>query len=191
VLEGLQNLALAAGSLLVPTLVALGGASAALVGVSAVLPLVAALAFRGLRTIDRRARVPVAELALLRSMPVFAGLSAPVLEGVARSLVPERVAADEVLIREGDPGDRYYAIAGGTFAVSRDGRELRTVGRADGVGEIALLRDVPRTATVVALEDAHVYSLGKAPFLAAVTGHAPVERVAQERLSETPTPTGA
>ena len=90
VLEGLQNAGLAGGSLLVPVLVALGGAPAALLGVAALLPLMAVVAFRRLRTIDEHARVPVAELNLLRCMDTFAGLPAPALEGLARSYARRR-----------------------------------------------------------------------------------------------------
>ena len=183
VLEALQDAALAAGSLLVPVLVALGGAPLALVGVAALLPLMAVLTFRRLRTIDAHARVPVAELNLLRCMETFAGLPAPALEGLARSLHPQEVAAGEVLIRQGDLGEHYYAISGGTLDVSIDGRHVTTVGRGHGVGEIALLREVPRTASVTARTDAHVYALEKAPFVAAVTGHAPLEHVMDERLA--------
>jgi MFS family permease len=184
VLEGLQDAGLAAGSLLAPLLVALGGAPAALVGLAALLPLVALATFRGLRTIDRRARVPVVELSLLRAMPIFAGLSAPTLEGLAAGMQSRALAAGEALIVQGDHGDAFHAIAGGELDVSVDGRLVRTVGRGDGVGEIALLRDVPRTASVVARIPSHVFSLGKAPFLAAVMGHAPVRALAAERLAE-------
>jgi MFS family permease len=182
-LEGLQNVGMAAGSLLVPLLVALGGPTAALLGVAAILPLIAVTAGRSLLAIDGRARVPVVELNLLRTMPMFAGLAAPSLEGVAGSLQPRTVEPGETLIRQGDPGDAFYAIAGGTLDVEIDGSRVRTVGRGDGVGEIALLRDLPRTATVVAREPSHVFALGREPFLAAVARHAPLHELADARLT--------
>ena len=83
-----------------------------------------------------------------------------------------------VLIRQGDPGDDYYAIAAGELDVEQDGHFLRRCGRADGVGEIALLREVPRTATVTAHTAATVYRLSREPFLTAVLGHAPTRRQA-------------
>jgi Cyclic nucleotide-binding domain/Major Facilitator Superfamily len=184
VLEGLQDAALAAGSLLAPALVAAGGASLALIGTAAVLPLVALVAFRRLRHIDQKARIPVVELSLLRAMPIFAGLPAPALEGLAGSLNPRAVGVGEVLIRQGEIGEEFFAIAGGELDVDVDGLVVRTVSRGDGVGEIALVRDCPRTASVVARTEAHVFSLAKGPFLAAVSGHAPVHVLVEERLVE-------
>jgi CRP-like cAMP-binding protein len=136
--------------------------------------------------------VPVVQIALLRSLPLFAELPAPALEGLARALTPVTVPAGTVLIREGDPGDAYYAIAAGEFDVSQAGHPLRHCGRGEGVGEIALLRDVPRTATVVAHTDATVYKLDRDPFLTAVVGHAPTQRqadrIADDRLATSTTP---
>ena len=83
-----------------------------------------------------------------------------------------------VLIRQGDPGGSYYAIAEGELDVLQDGQLLRRCGRGEGVGEIALLRAIPRTATVIAHTDATVYELDREPFLTAVLGHAPTLRQA-------------
>jgi MFS family permease len=178
VLEGLVMAGLAVGSLLVPLLVYLGGSRLALLGVAAVLPLAAVAGGRGLLTLDAEAPVPVVEIALLRSIPLFAELPAPAIEGLAAALVPVEVPAGTVLIRQGDPGDDYYAIAAGELDVEQDGRFLRRCGRGDGVGEIALLREVPRTATVTAHTAATVYRLSREPFLTAVLGHAPTRRQA-------------
>jgi hypothetical protein len=184
-LEGLAMAGLAAGSLLAPALVALDGAPAALIGLALVLPLVAGLAFRELLRIDQRATVPAVELSLVRSMPIFAGLAAPALEGLAASLRPRTLAPGEVLMRQGEPGRRFYAIAGGELDIAVDGMHLCTRRRGDGVGEIALLRSVPRTASVVARTEAQLFGLDKEPFLAAVTGHPPAAAVGEERLQET------
>jgi CRP-like cAMP-binding protein len=141
------------------------------------------LAARRLLAIDRAATVPVVELGLLRRLPMFAPLGAPQLEALARVLAPLSRPRGEVIIRQGDPGDRFYLVADGELAVSAGGR-LR---RGDGFGEIALLRDIPRTATVTASTDVQLYSLAKEPFLEAVTGHptvrAEAERVVAERLA--------
>jgi hypothetical protein len=169
---------LAAGALLVPGLVHLGGSRLALLGVAAVLPLAAAVGGRGLFSLDSGTPVPVVEIALLRSLPLFAELPAPALEGLARALTPVTVPAGTVLIRQGEPGDAYYAIAAGEFEVRQNGHLLRHCGRGEGVGEIALLRDIPRTAAVVAHTDATVYKLDREPFLTAVLGHAPTQRQA-------------
>jgi len=175
-LEGLVMAGLAVGSLLVPLLMHLGGSRLALLGVAAVLPLAAACGGRALFHLDAEAPVPVVEIALLRSIPLFAELPAPALEGLAAALVPTEVPAGEVLIRQGEQGDAYYAIAAGQFDVHQDGSFLRQCGRGEGVGEIALLRSVPRTATVVAHTDATVYKLAREPFLTAVLGHAATQR---------------
>ena len=182
VLEGLAMASLAVGALLVPLLVHTVGARAAVACTGAILPLVLVASFARLRALDASATAPVVEIALLRSIPLFAPLGAPALESLARSLVPLEVPAGTDVLREGDPGDRYYAIADGELRVSV-GRVLR---RGDGFGEIALLADVPRTATVTALTAARLFALGKDDFLAAVTGHPAArreaDRLVQERL---------
>jgi CRP-like cAMP-binding protein len=128
-----------------------------------VLPLAATAGGRRLFGLDSDAPVPAVEIALLRSLPLFAELPAPALEGLAGALTQAAVPAGTVLIRQGDPRDAYYAIAAGQFDVLQDGRFLRPCGRGEGVGEIALLRGVPRTATVTARTDATVYGLGREP----------------------------
>jgi MFS family permease len=189
-LEGLTMAGLALGALLVPLLVYLGGSRAALLGVAAVLPLAAAIGGRALFGLDAGAPVPVVEIALLRSLPLFAELPAPAIEGLAAALVPIHLPASAVLIREGEPGDAYYAIAAGELDVLRDGRFLRRCGRGEGVGEIALLRAIPRTATVTAHTPATVYELDRDPFLTAVLGHAPTQRQA-DRIADTRLAAGA
>jgi hypothetical protein len=189
-LEGLTMAGLAVGALLVPALVHLGGSRLALLGVAAVLPLAAAVGGRGLFGLDSGTSVPVVEIALLRSLPLFAELPAPVLEGLAGALIPATVPAGTVLIRQGDPGDAYYAIAAGELDVWRDGHLLHRCGRGEGVGEIALLRDIPRMATVVAHTAATVYALDREPFLTAVLGHAPTLREA-DRITDALLATGA
>lgn len=190
--EGLTMAGLAVGALLVPVLVHLGGSRVALLGVAAVLPLAAAAGGRALFGLDTGTPVPVVQIALLRSLPLFADLPAPELEGLAAALTPVTVPEGTTLIRQGDPGDAYYAIAAGELDVSQDGHPLGRCGRGEGVGEIALLRDVPRTATVVARTDATIYKLDREPFLTAVLGHAPTrrqaDRIADIRLAAGPAP---
>jgi hypothetical protein len=177
VLEGLSMAGLAIGSLLTPALIAALGARTAIVCLGCVLPIAAVLTGRRLLVIDRTATVPVVELGLLRSLPLFAPLGAPQLEALARALVPVPCERGECVVREGDPGDCFYVVADGELAVSA-GRVLR---RGDCFGEIALLRDVPRTATVTAATEVRLYSLAREPFLEAVTGH-PATRMEAERI---------
>jgi len=121
------------------------------------------------------------EIALLRAIPLFAELPVPAIEGLAAALTPADVPAGTVLMKQGDPGDAYFVIAAGLFDVTQGGRFLRTCGRGEGAGEIALLRAIPRTATVTARTDATVYRLGREPFLTAVLGHAATQRQAEGR----------
>lgn len=175
---------LAAGSLLISLLVAAGGPRAALVGVGLLLPAAALLFAARLAVVDAGAKVPVVEIALLRSMRLFAPLPAPAIEGVAHALEAADAADGTVIVREGDPGDRFYAVADGEVEVSHKGMRVARIGRGDGFGEIALLQDVPRTATVTAIGAVRLYALEKEPFLTAVTGHAPAARVADELIAE-------
>jgi len=179
VLEGFTMAGLAVGALLVPALAHLGGSRLAVLGVAAVLPLAAVAGGRAVFRLDAGTAVPVVEIALLRSLPLFAELPAPAIEGLAAALRPVRLEAGAVLIRQGDPGDAYFAIAAGELDAEQDGRFLGRYGRGDGVGEIALLRAVPRTATVTAHTAATVYQLDRDLFLTAVLGHAPTRRQAE------------
>jgi hypothetical protein len=192
VLEGLTMAGLALGALLVPALMALGGSRLALLGVAAVLPLAGLAGGRALLSLDAGVPVPVVQIGLLRSLPLFAELPPPAIEGLAAALTAVHVPAGTVLIREGDPGDIYYAIAAGELDASQDGRFLRRCGRGEGVGEIALLRAIPRTATVTARTDATVYELSRDLFLTSVLGHAATRRqadhIADTRLAAGPAP---
>ena len=188
VAEALAMAGLAVGSALVPLLVATGGTATAVVGTAVILPVVALVGGRALVAVDATAHVPVVEIALLRSLRIFRVLPAPALECLARSLELVRLAAGEVLIREGEPGDRFYAVAGGRLQVTIAGVPVAANVRGDGIGEIALLYGVPRTATVTSASPATVFALSRAAFLAAVAGHTPTARaataVADERLNQ-------
>jgi hypothetical protein len=170
-LESLTMAGRAVGSVLVPVLVLLGGSEAALLGLALVLLLGAATGGRRLFTVDAEADVPVVEITLLRSMRLFSALGPPALEAVARALQRQDVAPGTHLITEGETGDFYYAIGSGEVHVLREGRSLGHRVRGDGVGEVALLRDVPRTATIVAATPVTAYVLDRESFLTAVVGH--------------------
>ncbi|HEX4036131.1 MAG TPA: cyclic nucleotide-binding domain-containing protein [Solirubrobacteraceae bacterium] len=188
-LEGSDMAAYALGSLLVPALAAIDGPRAAVIGVGLVLPVVLVLGLRRLLSIDAHATVPVVQIGLLRGSELFSALPAPALEALAHDMVPAHARGGEVILAEGDHGDRYFMIADGEVAVSRAGTQLRKLSRGEGFGEIALLHDVPRTATVTATAETALYMLEKPSFLAALTGHAPsagrAELIAGERLART------
>jgi MFS family permease len=180
--------AVALGSVAAPALVEVAGPRGALVVVGAILPLLTLLSWRGLVEIDKTVAAPTAELALVDDVPMFAPLSIAAKEYMARRLVSVPVSAGDVVIRAGDPGDRFYIVADGDFDVLADGAD-RKLGVGDYFGEIALLRDVPRTATIRAVVDGQLYALERAGFLAAVTSHSAArvagEAVVEERLTGT------
>ena len=180
VVEGCTTAGLALGSLLVPALVALGGDTLALVGAAAILPL-ATLALAGpIVRLEASAPDHSAELAALRATPLFAALPLPQLEQLAASLQRVEVPAGANLITEGGVGMHYFLVTEGQIAVSQGRRHLRDLGPGTGVGEIALLRDVPCTATVRATSPVVAFQLAREPFLATITGNAEVRRRATD-----------
>jgi len=169
--EGLSMAALAVGSAVAPILVVTLGVDATFVLAGLTLPVVALLVLRRIRTVDHDARLAdPADVALLRGTPIFEPLGPASIERVARNLVPVEAGPGTIVIREGEPGDRFYVIEEGAMEVSRHGEPLAKLGPGDFFGEIALLRNVPRTATVTASGFASLRSLDRAQFLAAVTG---------------------
>jgi MFS family permease len=176
----------AVGSIFAPLLVDLIGARAAFVAVGAILPLLALVTYSRLSEIDRTV-APAPELGLIEQVPMFAPLSCAAKERVAANLVPVSVQAGDVVIRAGDVGDRFYIVGEGELDILADGRH-KTAHEAAYFGEIALLRDVPRTATVTATVDSELYALQRDDFLEAVTGveaaHAAGHAVAEQRLAQ-------
>ena len=184
VLHTLIYASVAVGGAVTPVLIALLGNRGALVLVGAFLPALALLSWPVLARIDREARTRTRELELLRALPIFAPLPAQTLERLARDLRPRMFSAGETVVREHDPGEEFYVVAGGRLAVSQDGSTLGELGPGECFGEIALLRDVPRTATVTVLEDAELYALDRERFVGAVSGHAESESAAETLVSE-------
>ena len=170
ILESIDMLGLALGSLYVSLLVALGGTTAAILGVGALMPVIVLLLLRPILGADARATVPIVQIGLLRRMPLFQPLPPPELEGVARVMEPLAASTGEVLIREGEPGDLFYVIADGEVRVSTASGFESMLEHGDGFGEIALLNDSPRTATVTAIAETSLYTLTGEDFLRAVTG---------------------
>lgn len=181
VLEGVEMAGLAVGSLAVPGLIAAGGTAAALVAIGAALSIGSVAAVAALGDLADGLAVPETVIALLRRGPLFVALGLPVLEDLARGLTSIAVAPGESVVREGEPGDRYYLVAAGELVVSVGGREIRRLHESDGFGEIALLRDGIRTATVTARGPATVHSLARIPFLDAL-GASRHARVAAEAV---------
>jgi hypothetical protein len=173
VLESVFLGTVALGAVVAAALVEGAGPEVALVVSGAFLPVMAALAWRPLSRIDAAAPGPAPEIELLRRVPFLAPLPETTLERLAASLERRSVPAGETVIRQGDPGDLFYVIEDGEVDIEIDGETVHRRGPGEFFGEIALLRDVPRTATVRARTDVSLLTLERDEFVAAVTGHAP------------------
>jgi MFS family permease len=169
-LEGLIALTVGLGSVVAPLMIEALGVERSLVVTGLILPLVAISIASIVRRADGAAVVPERELGLLRSIPFFAPLPMTSLEALASALTARHVAAGTTLIREGEAGTQFHMLSSGAADVTSGGHLLRRIRGGDGCGEIALLRDVPRTATVTVTVDAEVYDLDRDSFLEAVTG---------------------
>jgi MFS family permease len=187
VMFGCATAGMGIGAIAAPGLIDAFGVRGALVATGLLLPTLVLLSLPALRRIDAHAGAPTEELAILDEVPMFAPLPVVAKEQLAQNLMAMEVHAGEAIIREGDMGDRFYVLARGHVAVSSGGRRLGELGPGDSFGEIALLRDVPRTATVTAVDEVGLYSLDRAHFLEAATGHAAGreagEAVVEERLA--------
>jgi MFS family permease len=172
VLESIMLAAIGIGSIGAPALIALVGERPAIVATGLMLPVAVGLTGRWLIRLDTAPAATAAHVQLLRELVVFAPLSLPALEGIAVHLRPVAVAEDTVVVREGDAGDDFYIVEEGTLAVTVGAEPRPPIHPGGFFGEIALLRDTPRTATVRATSDCRLLALGRDQFLAAVTGHA-------------------
>ena len=170
--------ALALGSIATPVLVRELGPRTAFIFVGCLLPVLTLAGFRRMRKLDDLA-APSRQQLLVDGVPMFVPLSLAAKERLATKLVPVDVAADTTIVRAGEVGDRFYLVDSGTVRIELEGGQ-RQSGAGDYFGEIALLRDVPRTATVTAETEARLFALERADFLAAVTGHALAEAAARD-----------
>ena len=190
VLHSLFFVTTAVGAILAPRLIDLIGVRWSLVAVGAVLPVLTAATRIPLVKLDDTAVDRARELELLQSIPIFSPLPPAVLESLAARLVPVRAVAGETLVRQGEAGDRFYVVSSGEVGVEIDGKPRGVQGPGEHFGEIALIRDVPRTATVTARTDVELLALERDDFVAAVTGHAAsaeaAEAVVGARLGVSP-----
>ena len=166
---GMAMGAVAIGSVAAPVLVRAIGPRPAFLVVGLFLPLVTVAAYRGLTRLDLIV-APSEEFVVIDSVPLFAPLSLATKERLATKLIQVLVVAGERVIRAGDAGDCFYVVASGELDVDANGRQKKLYAN-DYFGEIALLRDVPRTATVTASADSRLHALQRHDFLTAVTGH--------------------
>jgi hypothetical protein len=166
---GLAMGAVAIGSFVATAILSLIGLRPAFLVVGAILPVLILVSHRRLVEIDSEV-APAPQLALIDGVAIFAPLSLVAKERIASHLVQVDVAAGDVVIRAGEVGNRFYIVGTGGLTIDVGSRGVRA-GPGDFFGEIALLRDVPRTATVRADTDARLYALERDDFLAIVTGH--------------------
>jgi MFS family permease len=182
VFEGIVGAGLVAGSLLAPVLLASFDTRGALAITGAILPITALIVYGRIGTADRVAVVDEDRLQLLRAVPVFEELPLTAFERLAGALEPLEFQAGDTIIREGDQGDRFVVIDSGEVQVSVAGEPMSRLGHGAGVGEIALLRRSPRTATVTALTPVRAYGIACHAFVAAVSG--PAAAAVTERIAE-------
>ena len=178
VLETVFLLTVAVGAAVTPVLIDAVGAKTSLISIGCFLPVVIALTWGRLAAVDAASSVPERELALLRGISFFEPLPVPVVEGLARKLQPLRVVAGTAVIRQGDVGDRFYIVADGRVEIRIDDAVVNVIEPGGYFGEIALLRDVPRQASAVALTECELFALEGDDFVIAVTGHGPSSEAA-------------
>ena len=187
VIESVLLTGLGVGSILAPALIAWLGARPAIIVTGLMLPAAVALLGRRILALDTVGEELVPLVDLMRATSIFSPLPQATLEQVARRLEPHKVPAGTVVITEGDPGDLFYLVASGTAAVSVEGDRKASIEPGGFFGEIALLRDTARTATVTAETEMELLSLDREQFLAAVTGHtqsaAEADLVVSQRLA--------
>ena len=190
--ESMMLLSLATGAFVVPILVATLGPRGAFAAAGCVLPVLGLITWRRLRTIDAEAELAGPALERLRAVPIFAHLPVPILERTAAKLTALDFGPSEIVIREGEPGDLYYIVDAGQLGVTVAGVARPSLGPGDAFGEIALLDDLPRTATVTTLTPARLFALERGEFLAVMTGSAEARLVARKAADSrlgTPDPT--
>jgi len=183
---GLAMGATAIGSFVAPGILSLIGLRPAFLVVGAILPALVLLSYRRLLQLDSDV-APSSQLALIEGVAVFAPLSLVAKERIASHLIPIDVQAGGVVIRTGEAGDRFYIVGDGRFTIDAGAQKINA-GPGDFFGEIALLHDVPRTATVCADTPARLYALERDDFLAVVTGNSlastEAQAVANARLEQ-------
>jgi predicted MFS family arabinose efflux permease len=164
-------LSMGLGSAVAPLLIHALRARGTLLATGLLLVLVAASYLPRLRAIDRTIAAPGPDFALLRRVSFFRPLPFATVEHLASGLEPASYAPGEVIIAEGEPGERFYLIAAGRARAHTGTEQLTEMGPGESFGEIALLRPIPRQATVTAISHLDVKILDREEFLAAVTGN--------------------
>ena len=161
---------MALGSLLMPLFINTIGLRAGLAVIGGSVTTLVLLGSAGLRRIDREALAPVA-LDLFRGVPMFAVLPEQSIERLAQAAEQVTVPSGRSVFSEGEPGDRFYVVESGRVDVTIRDEFVRSLAHGESFGEIALLRDIPRTATVTAAGDVVLRAIDRDTFISVVTGH--------------------
>lgn len=183
-LESGRQAAMALGSIGAVLLVELLHPEGALIALGALLPLFVAIWWRHLRGYEIGAPVGEDHYRLLRGNSIFAPLPLATVERLSQDLEPLAVPAGKDVIVQGEVGDRFFVIETGKVEVFENGVFRRNEGPGESFGEIALLHDVPRTATVRTTEDTRLLALNRDQFLFAVTGHRRSHQLARAVVDE-------
>ena len=181
--EAILTVGVAAGGLLAPLVIELLGVRLALLAIGLMAPLAVAASWPALRRLDARMGIRDADIEILRGVRMLAALPAATIEQLGAGLEHAEFVPRQTVFEQGARGERFYIIESGWAEVVRDGRVVETLGRGDCFGEIALLRDQPRTATVRASADVNmrVSVLRRNTYLTAVTGY-PASSAAGEEV---------
>ncbi len=182
--ETVMMAGLAVGALAAPVLVELISPRGSFLVAGLFLPVVAVSSYALLRRLDAEATVPTDVFELLRAVPILAVLAARIVERMARDAVPVTASPGETVVEEGDVGRHFYVIAAGHVRVSHGELQIRELGPGAWFGELALLRQVPRTATVTALTDVSLWAVERDSFLASVAVAPHSVRVADDHARE-------
>lgn len=183
-LQGLMMGATAIGALAVPVAISFVGNRGAFAVAGLSLPIVLVLVGRAIVRADLLDAERAAELRRLRGVPMLAPLSGPVLERLARGIVRVVLPSGSTVIREGEAGDRFYVVEAGELDVSVNGQVARRLGPGDGFGEIALIRNVPRTATVTTAGAAVLLGIDREPFVEALGGQRRSRAIAGDLIDD-------
>jgi hypothetical protein len=169
--EGIITLGVAAGAIVAPVLISALGIRAALMLAGAVPPVAVLACWHALRVLDHRVRVRDVDVALLHGVPMLRPLPEATIEQLAARLTRVHVPAGALVFEQGDEGHDFYVIERGQADVIRDGQSISALEPGAGFGEIALIRDCRRTASVRATTALTLRALNRPVFVAAVTGY--------------------
>ncbi len=171
VLEGTATLAVGVGSILTPLVIDLLGIRGAMFALGLVGPVAVALSWPRLRRLDEQVARGDEEIEILRQVDMLRLLPMPAIALLAVNAKRVQIRSGNAVFREGDRGDQFFVIVDGQAEVTQNGAHLRSLGPGDGFGEIALLRDTVRTATITARLDLSLCVLDRRHFVPAVTGY--------------------